>query len=295
MQYFKNLFNSFTNPDSYSQFIKGKNSTAFWHFAISMLVIGTLQGLYFSTTGLPILREKIDLGLDNVQAGYPVDLEIAWDGSQLTTTPEEYHTIKLDLAELELFDQLPADVSYNQALLYINEDLSFNEAVETMDQENVDGIIDQESFYFSSPESGKVEQYALREALQDTDFTVNKDALPVLRELVNQGVDAGLKFIIWFLPLVLAVATLVSRLMISLVFATLLYIPAKLGKFLADWQQSWRFTLVLLVVVEILSQLASLLYPSLTFPVHSTAFWILSLFILVALKTKPQAKKGKGR
>jgi len=62
-----------------------------------------------------------------------------------------------------------------------------------------------------------------------------------------------------------------------------LWLPASMGKVIKSWQESWRFTLVLMVVVEIIHWLSVLLYPNSTFSIYSISFWVLSLFILFSL------------
>ena len=294
MQYFKNLIESFFKPELYQAFIKAKSRKAFGHFALSMVLIGVVQGFYFGSVLLPEFREKAQQSLDQLMTVYPAELQITWDGEQLTTTPAEFDELRFDSGELAIFDQVPGGVSPNQAALYVNRDLSLSEAVDLMAEEDVEGVIDQRSAFFVTEGAG-VEELLLRDYLQDTTFVIDRDSLPLARDYLGQGLEAVLRMALWFLPIIFALALLVSRLIVSLIFATLLLFPARLGKAISNWRESWRFTLVLLVVVETLSQATRLLYPQLSFPVYSVAFWSLSLFILLALNTEKTPPRGKKR
>ncbi len=295
MQYLKNLFGSFYNPQVYQDFINSKTSMAVWHFLISMVLIGALHGVYLASVGLPMLREKAQQSVDQLMATYPKDLIINWDGEKLTTQPEEYHELRIDPSELALFDELPGRPAPNQSLLYLNQDLSPSEAAALLDEENLEGLIDQESLYYLDPESGSLQEIAIQEYLEASELTIDKDSLPVAEQYLDQGVEVMLRLARWFLPALLAIGLTIGHLIVSLVFATLLYLPARMGKLITRWRESWRFTLVLLVVVEILSRATFWLYPNLDFPVYSVAFWALSVFILLALNNqpKPQSKQAK--
>lgn len=280
MNYFKNLLGSFTTPHTYREFIAGPTRRAFGHFLLSMLIIGAAEGLYLSLKTLPKLHEKLVASMDTIVAAYPADLTIEWDGQQLTTHPAKYRVLELEPSQLPLFASLPDN---QEKLVYINDDLTTSSAAEALNQYDAVGIVDQHSLFFNSPEKG-MEEITLADSFGDVQVALQKKMLPQLETAGVQIIDHLQPIVLWAAPVALALLLLISQLFTSLFYATLLWLPARLSGSIRTWGDSWRFTLVLLVVAEIISLVAALLYPTLNFPVYAVAFWVLSAFILLSLR-----------
>jgi hypothetical protein len=210
-------------------------------------------------------------------------LTISWNGQQHATDPAKYHLLLLDPAVLPLFRG--EGVTESDTLVYMNADLTAQEASEAMTSYKAAAVVDQHSLFYSTPETGLSEE-ALGEYLGDRQFELKRDMLPALRNAAVETVTRLQPTALWLGPVVVALLVLIAQFFTSLVFATLLFLPAKLFGALETWTQSWRLTLVLLVVVQLLTIAVGFLYPTTTFPVHTAAFWLLSAFILFALRTK---------
>lgn len=281
MQYLKNLFGSFTSPATYQQFMAGPTRRALGHFALSMLLISALQGFVLVRQWYPQLVSGLQENADALMAAYPADLTISWDGQQLTTDPAKYHLLVMDPSLLPLFQETPGATS--ETLVYMNADVTTQEALEAMTSYRASAVVDQHSLFYTTPETGLNEE-ALGEYLGDRHFELKREMLPVLRNTAVEGVSRFQPTALWLGPLLLALFVLIAQFFTSLVFATLLFLPAKLLGAVESWAQSWRLTLVLLVVVQLITVLTGWLYPATTFPVHTAAFWLLAAFILVALR-----------
>jgi hypothetical protein len=133
-------------------------------------------------------------------------------------------------------------------------------------------------------------EYDLKEYLGEKPLLINQANLPELYDLALTGLASLVEVAnILIIPATI-VGLILRRFFTSLLLASLLWLPARLGKLINTWSESWRFTLVLLVVVEIIYWLSILLYPNLTFSVYSASFWILSLFILLSLNSQAKSE-----
>ncbi|OGJ37830.1 MAG: hypothetical protein A2383_01950 [Candidatus Pacebacteria bacterium RIFOXYB1_FULL_39_46] len=283
--YFKNLFTSFFDLQVYHRFIQGKTSQAVWHFTISMLLIGIVVGWQIYTHAIPAVREAIDNNLDYLATNYPQDLNIRWDGAQLTTEPEQYHFLAIHPEKLPLFNSLKEDFS-GPLLIYTNTNLTMAEADKLLTQHNSIMVIDQNSIFAITDEQEGLRSLVLSEYFDDKQIEINQTNLAQYEQIVKDNLNSWLDLFSKIVFPFFVFGLLLIRLVTSLIMATILWIPARLGKIINTWQQSWRFTLVLSVVVEIIYWISSLLYPDLSFPVYGIAFWVLSLFILLSLKTQ---------
>ncbi|MFH2118528.1 MAG: hypothetical protein ABII10_02235 [Candidatus Paceibacterota bacterium] len=283
--YFRNLFSSFFDLQTYRRFIQGKTNQAVWHFVISMLLVGLVISWQFYTRAIPFIKEAVISNLDYLVTNFPSDLVINWDGTQLTTEPEQYHFLALHPEKLPLFDSLEQSFP-DPLLIYTNTKLTLDDADELLTQSHSAMIIDQNSVFTITDDQNGLKRLALSEYFNDSQLMIDQANLPQLRQTTQNGIlkllDLTAKLI---LPLIL-VGLLLARLFTSLILATLLWIPARLGKVIDTWQESWRFTLVLLVVVEVIHWISLAIYPNLNFPVYTIAFWVLSLFILLALNSQ---------
>lgn len=282
MSYFQNLISSFFNPHVYLSFIRAKSSKAFAHFALSLVLIGAAQGFYFVYKLFPMLRERLTVSADEIVADYPADLLFHWDGQSLTTEPDTYDQLVMRPSDLPLFAELAGQ---DEVIVYRDAELTASEAAAVLGENQVGLVVDRQAMYYLSQESG-MEIAPLSDHLDENSLTINKNVITMARDWLFSAMPVAEKFVWWLAPLLVIAGLLVSRLVTALIFATILLLPARLGKVITTWRESWRFTLVLLVVVEIVSLAVSLLYPGLTFPVYSVAFWALSAFILLALNAE---------
>jgi hypothetical protein len=180
---------------------------------------------------------------------------------------------------LPLF-QAPAEPAW--PLIYVNSQLDAPQALTLLTQEEATILIDQQAVFALSPE-GDLNRYWLEDYLGDNQFVIDQQSLPKWGDLFSTGLDRLLATFSWLIIPIVAIGLTMVRLLSSLFLAALLWLPASLGKAVKNWRETWRFTLVLMVVVEIIHWLARLLYPQ-SSSIYALAFWLLSVFILLALK-----------
>lgn len=287
MQYFKNLFGSVTSPATYQRFMAAPTRQALIHFTLSMLLVGALQGFFLVREYYPQLITGVEENTQAIVASYPTDLTFTWDGQQLIADPAKYHVLPINPAALPIFQDFPS--ADNETIVYLNEDITAQDAAAALGDYDAAAIVDRHSLFYYSEDTGMSEE-ALVTYFGDNQFTLNHEMLPGLQSAAVNGVAGFQTTALWLGPVILALLAWMSQFLTSLFLATILFLLGKVTKTMESWTQSWRFTLVLLVVVQLITIAVGFLYPATTVPVQMLAFWLLSAFILFSLKMVPRTK-----
>lgn len=278
--YFKLLYLGFTQPSSYKKWlvIPRKHITRF--FAVSMLLVGLIQGIIVATKHLPELTTNLLEAQDKLINQYPEDLIISWESEKLSLQPtEKYQSIDLNLKNIDAFS-----IEEELYIYYRENQISDEEKQNLLNNEQTMFVINDQKIQFKTEED-EVFATELKNILETEDFVITKQDLPSIKDEVTKGINEWLPKLQLAIPFVSALLSLLFAFIASIIFTVFLWLLLQITPLtIKKWRHAWRLTLAVMVTVSYLELIIQVIYPQNHTPIRELAFWLITGYVLLTWK-----------
>ena len=287
-KYFSLLLAGFTQPNSYKKWVILPKKHVIRFFIVSMLLIGFAQGSLFSIKDIPKIADSYLNLQEKIINQYPEDMTISWKEEKLSLLPtEKYQEINLNLKDVD-----GMSMNNDDFILYKNGDVSEDEIKDTLkNRDNFAYITNQKIFLLNEEE--ELFSQSIKEILNESNFEVKKEDLPILQEQISKQIEIWVPRIQLSIPFLAALMSVLLGFSISFIFATFMWFLLKISPLaIKKWEQAWQLTLAILVTVSLIELIIQIIYPQNITPIRELAFWLISGYVLLSWKF-PQFKVKK--
>lgn len=230
-----------------------------------MIWLGVVMSIRLQRTVLPTYESAAESVVTDLYQYYPDNLVITWDGSQLDLSPAEPIMVDWPLEIGTTAEKLPEtfirvdldETNFTESsLLAVNRDTLF--------------INDLQGNWNSTP---------LSVVLGSQTAELRKENLPDMIEQIRTYVRAVFSVINLAAYLVVPIILIITRLWIGLLESILAFLILKLNGAKLGFLKTFQLGLHIMVIAEIVVQVADWLYPTHQVPLFTLAFWLVFFYI----------------
>jgi len=263
--YWHTISNLFTSPQYYLEIFKAPFGFSLRFFIISMVFLGLSLTWRVNQKLIPSLQHQTNIALDEAVTNYPAELEITWNKNQLKSSTTE--TIKIAYpSSMEKSSGLPPTLGY-----FIPENFSSTQFSNRLEQESLFVVTDRN--FFINNLQGDWTKAPLTELLPTADVVLNKNTSAEFISKLKQELGKIASFIKKLNFIIIPIGLIIARLWMSFFESILLFLFFKLNKLSLKFSKIIQFSLHLVVVAEIINQVASWLYPNIQVSMLTLAYW----------------------
>jgi hypothetical protein len=287
-KYFSLLLAGFIQPNSYKKWVILPKKHVVRFFTVSMLLIGLIQGILFSTQEIPKIVDSYLSFQEKIINQYPEDLIVSWKEERLSLLPEDkYKEIDLNLRNVN-----GIEMNGDGFILYRNDEAMEDEIKQALENRNNFAFITNQKIYLLTEENDLFSQ-SMVEMFETEDFEVKKEDLPILQNKISDQLDIWVPKIQIILPFIASLMSLGLGFLVSFIFASFMWLLLKISPLtIKKWRQAWQLTLAVLVTVSLIELIIQIIYPQNLTPIRELAFWLISGYVLLSWKF-PQFKMKK--
>ncbi len=273
--YLITLRNILTKPAYYLVVVKAKFWFVFRFFCLSMILLGLLMALRINQRLVPQLENEISQALRELKDNYPEELRLEWTGAKLKLSTEELVVVDYPSNWHEI---LPVDLQQPEKLAYLTgQNLATDELSQNMPTSSW-LVIDQDQIYFSDFNqnwSGQPLTSFFTES--QTINSANLDQIISKLEQNIQNYSQTARFVTYLVTPMLLLVTTLWALLIETVILFLLF---KLNRLTLTFNQTFKLSLQVGVVAELVNQISAWLYPELRWPMFALTFWLVTIYVI---------------
>jgi hypothetical protein len=271
--YLYSLFRSLTSIEYYLAVLRAPFLFSLRFFLISYLFFGLWVGFRVFSEFETVVAEQTEPTLVSIQEHFPEVGSILWNGDRIQVQPDPFFVrfppYFAEVAELpEYFAVLTSDRVNPAELL---------ERVGT-----TTWVVLSSDQVYSSNFRGEWTSAPISGVIDDSMLLVTKETLPQHLQTLENWINSLLPIAQVIVPLMSTGLLIVFRLWIVVMHALLTYLFLRINQVHIPLSKSIQLTLQLLVPLEVVQQVALVLYPSLNFSLMSIGFWILLLYLYLS-------------
>lgn len=264
--YWHALVNSVSSAQYYQTIVKAPFWFSFRFFVISMVLLGIVMSLRLQQQVLPAYQEAAEAVVTDLYQYYPDELVMKWDGTKLSLSPDE--PLRVDWpAGVETSAEMMPD---GFIIIDLNQDSFTDSSLLAVNQNTL----------FINDLQGQWNSLPLVAVLGADEVELRKENLPMIIEQAKQYIRRLFDIIDVAAYAVVPMMLIISRLWIGLLESLLMFLILKLNSLKLSFAKTYQLSLHLLVVTEIVAQLANWLYPTHQLPLFTLTFWLMFLYIL---------------
>jgi hypothetical protein len=277
--YLSTLLGSLTSLASYPELLKRPLRWSLVFFFLSYLGLGLLSASRFALRDLPQLETAGRQALDELSSRFPSELEIVWDQKTLTHSGSDILSLPYPSTLTPSQWDLPPVLGY-----HLNRSVAAEELNPILPERSL--VVLSDTQIFVNGLQGNWDQLPLTELPGfDQAFVINKSSLPSFIAKMDQALSSGIKTLqlatLILMPLLLGVLRLWS-----LGIDTLLtYLLIRLNGLPLSWGKLFQLNLHILVVAEVVNQMAGWLYPHQSWPLLSLSFWVILILVILTQRS----------
>lgn len=289
--FLRTIKKTLTQPAYYFEIMQAKFWFVFRFFSLSLILLGLLMAVRFNQRSIPQLKTGFNQALAELKNNYPVELMIEWDGSKLELSTDDPITIGYPSNWPGI---LPAEIEQPTQLAYLtDQDLTSDEINKEF---TVDSwfVIDQDQLFVSDLNQGWNSQ--LLSPLFPEPRSISAENLDQFINEIQQTVESYLQAIQASSYFVIPLALIMTTLWTLLIESVILFLLFKLNRLGLNFGQTFKFSLQVGVVAELVNQLSIWLYPDLNWPMFSLTFWLVTIYVFWTQRRqfyRLEHKKGK--
>ena len=264
--YIKTLYRSFSSARYYLDVLRAPFSFTFRFFLLSYLVIGFVIGVRAAADFERFIQENTEPTLASIEKHFPEDGSIIWGGDSVTVSPDPF------------FIDFPPYYDSTEGLpeyfaLVTAEQLEPSQLLDRLSTSA--WLVVSADLIYSANYLNEWTSAPLSQVFEDNLVMVTQETLPQHLETLRSWSYALVPVAQLIVPFMSTALVLLHRLWIALVHAALVYFFLKINQVAIPFGKSIQLSLHLLVPLEIINQVATVLYPSLDFSLLSLGFWLL--------------------
>lgn len=269
--YWHVLTQSLTSTSYYLELIKGRFGFSLRFFVISIIVLGLSTAARINHRQLPMINGQLMKSLKQLETNYPPDLELIWTGHQLEISPPQELAVPYPVATNQLLPELPSNLSYLVPEPKSIDEISYSSLlVLTPDQLFVNDL------------RHNWTQADLKLFLPEERIVINQATLPQRLAQTETWLDQAFKQLKQANYVVSPLVLLILRSWVGLLHGVLIFLLLRLNQIKLEFRKSIQLSLHIIVMAEVVFQLSAWLYPQLTLPMFSLAFWLILVYILLS-------------
>lgn len=274
--YWNTLLTVFTSPTGYRGLLLKSNLSALGFFCLSIVFLSLSQSIRWQQRQVPLLQQRLTQTLQELQTTFPPDFQAVWNGEEL------------QLDGLPVTVKYPSFISTTQWQLPSNLATidSNNPSPETLDQSQSLFYLSENQVYAQNSQQEWVE-FPIISLLQDQpSFTLNQETLPQWLGTLSDQLKKSLKFATLVVVITGPVWLILARLW-EVFFNTLfLFFFFRLDGRKWPWRKTFQLGLYLAIPAEFIHQVASWLYPHLSWSMFNLSFWILAMVVYLNIRSR---------
>lgn len=275
--YFHALVNTFSSAQYYLDILNAKFSFSLRFFLVSYVFLAILAAIFFSVFDAPRYAQQFHNDLSQLENHFPADLNLAWNGQELKTTPAQPITLPYP-SFLPKNDTLPT--------VFGIIDSSTNSPDETLKK------MQTRSFFFVAQKKLFVTAGATSWSDMDlkdlpgfdTSFVIDKQSLPNFIKTWQTDFEDSLRLLQFVYPIMFFLVFLPVRFFQTFLDAILIFYFLRLAGNNFTFKKVYQLSLHLTVVAETIRILTGHLVGQFDIPMFSFAFW--GYFFIVWLQLR---------
>lgn len=264
------------------------NSSVWFSFRVVLffyILLGIVLTASFMLFRAPALKEQTRRAAQQIAEQFPAFVNVTWNGQQLELHPEQTLELGYPLS-IAVPDSLP-------------------EHLAIFTPEKTGPTQETSSLFFVTPDTLYInrlsrdwESTSLKNLIDSEEkFTIERGVLLELLPSVSAAIDGFFLILPGLLFPYFSLGLLLSRLVMIMIDAFILQIGFYVNGKRMQYYNAFKLCLHLLIPTELITQFTSWIYPELTFPIQTFAFWCLAILLLwhmrhlQAVILKPGKKK----
>lgn len=269
LTFWRTLVKSITSARYYREVVKAPFWFSFRFFIMSMVLLSPVVSYRLQQRVFPQYKQLAQQGIAEAAQQFPEDLQINWEDEQLTTSPSASTTISWPQGFNYEEQNLPGSVAY------------VDTTGETTSTENLNSLfLVTNTRLFMNDLQGNWTDFPLSSMFNTDSFSFNKDNLPELVEVSNLALDGFYRLAIIATYIIAPFVLIGSRLWIGLLESFLAYLVLKMNRSSMSFPKVYQLGLHIMVVVEIIVQVADWIYPNHQLPLFTIGYWLMFVYIL---------------
>ena len=274
-RYLRTLVTVLSSATGYRGLLLQPLTSALGFFCLSMALLSLSTSLRFQVRQLPEWRKLAENTWQEIATHFPEDLVATWDGQRLDLqgTPVSVNYPSFFMPSEW---QLPSQLLQIEKETPGSEKLNQTQSLFFLSQTELSAR-NRHQEWISFPVSTLLEG-------QPT-FTLNQETLPSFLALAKAQVESSLQFLGGVFFLLAPGWLIVSRLWEVLFNSLFLFFFLRFDGRRWPWKKAFQLGLYLAVPAEVIFQVTTWLYPSLTLPMFSLSFWVLAVVVYLSGRT----------
>lgn len=270
---------SITSTSYYRSLANKPVSITIRHYLLGMLLVGAVFGIVRAVTDSSWWYSQVQQARSELVSAFPTDLELKWDGSQLTSSqPITAVAYPANFTQLAHELELPSQAA-QFSLQPTNE--TDQPSQPTSDPNSLLHVTNTQVSIRTI--SGSRQTVLLSDVVGTQPLSITKNTIADQSAAVLQTWTRPVFVAVGTLSTVLLMATLVvSRFFIALIESLFCFLLLRALGQPMTYVTLVRYSLHVLVFAEIANQVAQLLYPTLSVSWVSVSYWMLMSFILLS-------------
>lgn len=269
--YWHIISNLLTSPKYYLEILKAPYWFSLRFFIISMIILGLTLTWRINQRTIPVYQQQINDSLNEIESNFPSELEIYWRGNQLGSSTNEIIEIPYP-SSIKKSSQFPPFLGY-----FIPDDISPDQFPKKFNQESLLVITSKKLFINNL--QGAWTDAPLTELFPMEDIALNKNTSPDLILKLKQELKKVFDLTKQLNFIVIPLITILIKFWMSFIESILIFLFFKLNRFSINFIKTLQLSLHLVVMAEIIAQLASWIYPNIQVPMFTLSYWSIFSYI----------------
>lgn len=275
-RWINNWWELLSSPQKYYQVSHWPWRVVFSYVVVAALCLGAISATYFNVVEIPAFKQAFNQAQTEVVNHFPSELEVTWNGSNLTTNRQQIETVYYpDSVPVQEW-QLPERLAY-----YLPD--------EQTDIATVANQLPTSSLAIITPSmlavtdfQGNWSSVPLSQLLTGIpEATVTNRSLPQQLSVLTTMIHTTLSMIGGFAFIAFPLSILVTRIITAAIDGLLVWFFLRLQRYLFTYGQVLRMSLLITMIASATQLASELLYGSHSWPIFGVVYWGYWLMIVL--------------